>query len=448
MKRFFIFCVVFAVFFVCVRAGGAADPVIPESKTAENLYESYSAAVYQVQVIDRASDRKSGIGSGFQFTDDGYMATNYHVVAGAIQRPDQNRIEYVSTSGDKGRLEVVAADVVHDLAIVKMATAGDVYVDLGSTDLRNGTKIYAFGNPHDIGFTIMEGTYNGLSADGFLEKIHFSGSLNGGMSGGPTLTPSGQVIGINVSTAGNQISFLVPVERLKDLFERYRQALKTENATDTDSVFPIQAQKHLQEQLLRAQQKNISQLLNGEWEHKVFGGMQVPGRIHPAFKCWGDTVHQEKDPYLYFSSTCSTQEYIYLDDDFTTGTILYRYDVLEAKPDFDTFRFYALYEAKYDLSLNLSRRTREQDVTNYECETGFVTVEGQKWKSSFCVRRYKNYPALYDMHLYMARVGDLRKGFIVSLAAEGVSQENALQLAQKFMRHVTPASLVSLPEVQ
>ena len=51
--------------------------------------------------------------------------------------------------------------------------------------LPKGERIYAMGNPLDLGFTIVEGTYNGLVDKSYDERIHFSGAINPGMSGGP-----------------------------------------------------------------------------------------------------------------------------------------------------------------------------------------------------------------------------------------------------------------------
>ena len=54
------------------------------------------------------------------------------------------------------------------------------------------------GNPHDLGMTIIEGTYNGLIQTSRFQKILFSGSLNSGMSGGPAMDDKGRVIGVGV----------------------------------------------------------------------------------------------------------------------------------------------------------------------------------------------------------------------------------------------------------
>ena len=65
--------------------------------------------------------------------------------------------------------------------------------------LPKGERLFAMGNPLDLGFTIVEGTYNGLVDYSYNERIHFSGALNPGMSGGPTVTADGRIAGINVA---------------------------------------------------------------------------------------------------------------------------------------------------------------------------------------------------------------------------------------------------------
>src|SRR5690606_26359223 len=147
----------------------------------------------------------------------------------------------------------------------------------------------------------------------------FSGSLNPGMSGGPALGRDGRVVGINVSTAGNQISFLVPVEHLKALHDRH---VASPGAED----FLSSAAAHIGGQLLESQARNMETLLSAGWESMPFGPLVVPGRIHPALKCWGARAHEDGDPFRHYASLCETQDTIFLDDGFHTGTYGYRYD--------------------------------------------------------------------------------------------------------------------------
>lgn len=412
----------------------AAAPAKPAEITdeAQRIWQKYGEAIYQVQVIDLASDKKNSIGSGFQFTASGMMATNYHVVAEAVQRNESNRLEYLDDKGRRGSLKVLVADVGHDLAIVQMDPPGPSFVELGKSDLPRGTRLFSLGNPHDISFTIIEGTHNGVNRESFIDKIHFSGSLNPGMSGGPVLGHDGKVVGVNVSTAGNSISFLVPVEPLKQLVNELA-------AQKPGYDFIANASQYIENQLLETQERVIGKLLADKWESLPFGPFMVPGRINNAFKCWGDTMKDENDKQAYerySRSTCQNQDRLFLDGNFDTGIFMYRYDYLTAHERLSLPRFYSYYESQYSMPLGLGDAA-EENVTNYDCSDSFVDLVGHRWKSSFCVRQYKKYPKLYDMQLYLALVGGERQGFMMTQIAEGVSKENALKLAQKFMAEIT-----------
>lgn len=410
---------------------------------AQRVFEDYGDALYQVQVIDtKATGKKTSIGSGFQFTADGLIATNYHVVAEAVQRQSNHRLEYIHDKGEKGSLKLLMADVGHDLAILQMDKPGQSFVELGRSDLPKGARLFSMGNPHDIGFTIIEGTYNGVNHDSFIDKIHFSGSLNPGMSGGPALGHDGKVVGVNVSTAGNAISFLVPVEPLRDLLAEYKKQ-------PAGYDFMAHASDYIQDRLLQVQDRNVKRILSQKWESKPFGPFLVPDRIDLAFKCWGGSDDQEKNPYTTYLSTCSSQDRLFLDEDFDTGTYLYRYDYIVGKPRLNRLRFYNYYESRYSLPLEASSNAGEENVTNFDCNDSFVDAAGSRWKTSFCVRQYKKYRKLYDMQLYMALVGDGTQGVMVSAAAAGVSRENAVKLAQRFMTELKPlpAGAVTPPDL-
>lgn len=396
----------------------------PITDEAQRIWAKWGDAIFQIQTIDTNSGKKNSIGSGFQFSEDGMIATNYHVVSEAIQKPESNRLEYLHDTLERGELKVLIADVAHDLAILKMEKPGSVFVSLGTSDLPKGTRLFSLGNPHDIGFTIIEGTFNGINKESFIDKIHFSGSLNPGMSGGPALGHNGKVVGVNVSTAGNQISFLVPVEPLKALLADYQSQKEGFD-------FVKDAANLIEKQLLDVQQKMMDRLFEKEWESVPFGPFMVPGRIDPAFKCWGETRDEEKMPVVYTPTGCNSQDRLFLGSKFDTGAMLYRYDRIIGKDKLILPRFYSFYEGQYSSGFNTGGT--EDDVTSYACNDSFVDVAGKRWKTSFCVRQYKKYRQLYDMQLYMALVGEGKHGLMVTQIAEGISRDNALKLAQKFI---------------
>ncbi len=182
--------------------------VIPDEVLLQNhltnLYETVSPGVVSIQVY---SELGSGIGSGFVIDQEGYIATNYHVVENAQD------VEVHFKSGLKVFGEVAGVDLDSDLAIIKVdVDPTELHVlQLGdSNQLRVGQTVVAIGNPFGLSGTMTVGI---VSARGrTLESIRQTESgtffsagdliqtdatINPGNSGGPLLNLNGEVIGIN-----------------------------------------------------------------------------------------------------------------------------------------------------------------------------------------------------------------------------------------------------------
>src|SRR4030095_16715580 len=111
-----------------------------------------------------------------------------------------------------------------DLAVVRTEGHEAPPLALDTTTPPKGVRAWSIGYPLDVGLTITEGVSNGRVEDSFDPRIHYSGAINAGMSGGPALNAAGQVIGINVSAYRSQqlVSFLVPAAHAEALIERAR----------------------------------------------------------------------------------------------------------------------------------------------------------------------------------------------------------------------------------
>ena len=92
------------------------------TEQAEQLFNQLKPSLYQIKLIDKASGEKSSIGSGFQISSDGIIATNYHVISSYALHPKKYRIEYLDNQGNKGDLSLQSVDVINDLALVRRAT--------------------------------------------------------------------------------------------------------------------------------------------------------------------------------------------------------------------------------------------------------------------------------------------------------------------------------------
>lgn len=152
------------------------------------------------------------------------------------------------------------------------------------------------------------------------------------------------------------------------------------------------------------------------------------------FKCWGDSKDDKQELYQWTSLRCSSQDDIFIASDLRTGQIIYNYIWLKSK-GLNTFRFYRLFETFFVQSFQFDN-AKEADVKNFKCQTSFVNMGGERFKTILCARQYKEFPLLYDVNLNMASVDHYKEGLLVEMVALGVTQEKSQALVRKFMEAV------------
>ena len=162
----------------------------------------------QTSPLSPASENvQSGSGSGVIFKKEGefaYIVTNNHVIEGA------EKIEVSLENGEKTMAELVGADALTDLAVLKIDEKyADEVLEFGDSDkLRAGEQVVAIGNPLGLDFsrTVTQGivsavkrsiNVNTSAGQWDLNVIQTDAAINPGNSGGALLTIDGKVIGIN-----------------------------------------------------------------------------------------------------------------------------------------------------------------------------------------------------------------------------------------------------------
>ena len=381
-----------------------------------NIYTNVEKSVYQIRVINKQTGKKSSIGSGFVVTKDDILATNYHVVSEYINDPDVFSLEFLSTTGKTGPLELVDFDIVHDLAVVKAKQPMGVPLNISYLP-KKGASLYSLGNPMDLGFTIVKGSNNGILTKDEDGNILFSGSLNPGMSGGPTLDELGNIIGINVATSGNDISFLVPAEYLTTILDR----LKESDFKAVDNRFA-----HSSSQLLANSQKILNKMLNNKWGGTRIGSFIVPAELDKSIRCWdASRTPKKEDLFRTYFTRCSNEDNIFLSSRLNVGSINYEYMWLETEK-LSPRRFYRRYE-KVNSSV-IGGHAGKSDVTNFSCHTDFTKISSRDFKTSVCRRDYLKYDGLSDMLFTTAMVGEKDKGFLFNLDLTGTDPKEALTL--------------------
>lgn len=400
---------------------GVASPSWAENSSS-SIYSDVEASVYQVRVINQQTGKKTAIGSAFVVMRPDIIATNYHVVSTYINNPEGDfALDYLSTSGNTGRLELLAVDVLHDLAVLKADTNLGKPLQIAKVPPK-GARLYSLGNPMDKGFSIVEGTNNGVMKFSDDNNILFSGSLNAGMSGGPTLDENKNVVGINVATSGNGLSYLVPAEYLAIILERLKL---TGFQADADIG------QRITEQLKNHADKYVQNLQKKEWTLQQLGHFKVPMDVSGVVRCWdnSDKPRPENLMRLYFTQ-CSNESSIYLDDELEVGTLDYEYVWLDAGEMLPS-RFYRQYEG-LNVSVSASGAGK-QDVTNFECFTNFTLIAGQEFKMTVCRRDYLDYTGLSDLLVTAALVGHKRQGMLFNLDMTGTTFENGMALLQRML---------------
>jgi len=163
--------------------------------------------------------KQTGEGSGVIVDAQGYILTNYHVVAGA------DKISIHLFDGRELKGTVRGTDPRTDLAVVHVDAAKLPIATLGDSDkLQVGEWAIAVGSPFGLEETVTVGVISakgrsGLGTGNYEDFLQTDASINPGNSGGPLVNIDGEVIGINamIIQPGQGIGFAIPINLAKTI---------------------------------------------------------------------------------------------------------------------------------------------------------------------------------------------------------------------------------------
>ncbi len=431
---------------IVANAAGVATPpvVIPGaslSASAEAIYRDARPRLLQIRTLLNSASQKSSTGSGFLVSADGLAITNYHVVSQHALEPQTYRMEYVSADGTRGKLKLLAFDVINDLALVQLDRGGWTHFEFDqralSGNLPRGEKLFSLGNPLDIGFAVMEGNYSGLVERSYSERIHLSGPMNPGMSGGPTLGGTSRIAGVNVAKAifAEQVSFLVPA--------KYAAALMTH---------PRLAEP-LTGKLTRAEiARQVSAWQNGLYaalESKGFkptpnGSYLVPESAAEWFTCGARTNADAKPAprARSDSSSCSMQNWLFISGDIHTGNVRISRSHFKAI-DLNSFQFANFVSQNARLSGEESNPKR---FTAPACHEDIVVAGDADARAShprlrvmWCASAYRDLEGLYNVSMMAVTQDRSAEAVAMTLSMTGTTYENATRLGQRFLAELKVA---------
>ena len=193
-----------------------------DTPTEDEAMDAYSRTVVTVArsvTPHVASVRmRRGAGSAVVFTEDGFLLTNAHVVGSGSEGTA------VFADGSESTFDVVGADALSDLAVLRVRGTAPGAVVLGDADrLVVGQLVVAVGNPLGLAGSVTAGVVSALGRAVPVESgrvsrviedvIQTDAALNPGNSGGALANAHGHVVGINTAVAGVGLGLAVPINK-------------------------------------------------------------------------------------------------------------------------------------------------------------------------------------------------------------------------------------------
>lgn len=218
---------------------GRKVAVIQQESFANAVAIVKPAVVSIMATLDNGAPNANGVpqnaaptqmGSGFFLDHTGFLLTNYHVIAGAV--------DIRVTRFDKLHQHLYAADVVFqdphlDLAVLKVQSQTQLPTVLfgSSNQLLVGDWVMAIGSPFGLDQSVTAGIVSAKRQSLLINGTEYTGllqtdaSVNPGNSGGPLVNIKGEVVGINSAIAASpdltaDIGFAIPVQKITPILDR------------------------------------------------------------------------------------------------------------------------------------------------------------------------------------------------------------------------------------
>ncbi|MDW4551111.1 S1C family serine protease [Defluviimonas sp. D31] len=200
-------------------AGGHCEISASEifTSTGKSVVEVFSIAINPFLVADRLLPRG---GSGIVL-DNGYVVTNYHVVADAST-------VVVFTEEGGAETTVVGIDPPLDIAVLRPRWGADKKVPIASaenSEVTIGQTAYTIGYPLGLGKSISSGIVSGygrvlpVTTSSWLSPfVQTDAAISPGNSGGPLVDECGRMIGMMTKGIepgrGEDLGFAIPLSVL------------------------------------------------------------------------------------------------------------------------------------------------------------------------------------------------------------------------------------------
>ncbi|HEY5642344.1 MAG TPA: trypsin-like peptidase domain-containing protein [Woeseiaceae bacterium] len=216
---------------VAAPNGGPASYADAVDRSAAAVANIYTKRL--VQDRDAAGEQTrfridTSFASAVVIDPEGYLVTNFHVVA------DATEIRVQLSDGRLTEPEIIGLDAETDLALLRLDLGEVPAIHLGSSaSLRIGDVVLAIGNPYGLTTSVTQGIVS-ATGRGLLNLVTFENfiqtdaAINAGNSGGALVNSRGELVGINTAVLAQDpgtegIGFAIPVDLVRGVVEQIRQ---------------------------------------------------------------------------------------------------------------------------------------------------------------------------------------------------------------------------------
>ncbi len=221
--------------------------------------------------------KRSGLGTGFVISKDGYICTNYHVISG---------VDKVTVKINDRNYEaaVIGSDERTDIALIKIHSKADLKpAYFGNSDnVMVGDWAVAIGNPFGLDRTFTVGVISAIGRNDVDmmggSHIQTDASINPGNSGGPLINIYGEVIGINrmiYSKSGGYmgIGFAIPINTAHSILNQLKKHGKVKRGYFGITIIELNEQYAKQLGLDSTDGTLVGEIISGSPADK--GGLRV-----------------------------------------------------------------------------------------------------------------------------------------------------------------------------
>jgi S1-C subfamily serine protease len=214
----------------------ALSPPPPTTLTTAQIADGATPSVVVVENFNEDGE-KAGQGSGYVYSTDGTVITNYHVIRGA------SSVTVRSATKESYRVDsLVGYDVRHDLAALHAEGISAPALSTEDAQLAKvGDRVVAIGAPLGLESTVSEGIVSALRNAGDMRILQTTASISPGSSGGPLLNEYGKVIGVTAAylVNGQNLNFVIAAQHITQLLALKRSISLAQMLTETAVVNPV-----------------------------------------------------------------------------------------------------------------------------------------------------------------------------------------------------------------